>query len=566
MKRMILFLLIAAAGLGATWGAYQAIVTPEAALSQYVPSGSLLYLEAKNFSSLLTDWNRSNERHLWLKSGNYQEFSRSRLFLRLADAGNEFSKAAGLPADNVLLNQVAGSQSALAIFDIGKLQFLYITRLPSGSSMQSALWQTRSKFETRNAGGVTFFVRRDPESEREVAFAVNGDYLLLATREDLMVGALQRMAGSKENTIETEAWYSQSIASAGAAGDLRLVLNLEKIVPSPYFRSYWIQENITQMKQYSSAICDLVRSGKEYREERVLLKKAASPDGAVPEYKGAAAVADLLRLVPAGAAVYKANANPSPEEAFGILETKILAPHLGPTVADKLAPQVELGNGEAGGGSDLETRIDQPPVQQSKSIDASTGLRQLLTKNHVVAMLQTQTTAQSDGDIFMRMHSGIVLLGESDWDEPMARAALTDFLRPSITTGQLGVEWRTNSGSADLDGLWSLAVAVRGRHLLISDHRELLTEMLTNMKQPGGDKPAIYAAGFNHAQEREKFAKLAGQLNQSSGSPQSGNSIDFFSGNIASFSSTLANFTSEKIVVRDAGNRVLQTATYEWGH
>jgi hypothetical protein len=409
-------------------------------------------------------------------------------------------------------------------------------------------------------------VRRDPESEREVAFAVNGDYLLLATREDLMAGALQRMAASKENTIEAEAWYSRSIASAGAAGDLRMVLNLEKIVPSPYFRSYWIQENVTEMKQYSSAICDLVCSGKEYREQRVLLKKAASPEGAVPEDKGAAAVADLLRLVPAGVVVYKAKANPSPEEAFGVLETKILAPHLGPTVADKLAPQVELGNGEAGGGSDLETMINQPPIQQSISSDASTGLRQLLTKNHVVAMLQTQTTAQSDDDIFMRMHCGIVLLGESDWDESMARTALTDFLRLGITTGQLGVEWRTNSGSADLDGLWSLAVAVRGRHLLISDHRELLTEMLTNMKQPARDKPAIYAAGFNHAQEREKFAKLAGELNKSSGSPQSGNRVDFFSGNITSLSSTLANFTSEKIVVRDEGNKVLQMATYEWGH
>ena len=97
------------------------------------------------------------------------------------------------PADTNLLRQVAGTQSAMAIFDIGKLQFLYITRLPSANSMQSALWQTRSKFETRNAGGVDFFSRRDAESEREVAFAVTGDYLILATREDLVAGALQLM-------------------------------------------------------------------------------------------------------------------------------------------------------------------------------------------------------------------------------------------------------------------------------------------------------------------------------------------------------------------------------------
>src|SRR6267378_8212536 len=82
--------------------------------------------------------------------------------------------------------------------------------------------------------------------------------------------------GIETRSIEAESWWSQSVAAAGAAGDLRMVLNLDKIVPSPYFRSYWIQRNITDMKQYSAAVCDLFLSGKEYREERVLLKKSAA--------------------------------------------------------------------------------------------------------------------------------------------------------------------------------------------------------------------------------------------------------------------------------------------------
>jgi len=53
------------------------------------------------------------------------------------------------------LTQVAGAQSALALYDIGKLEFLYITKLSSASSMQSTLWQTRAKFETRSVAGVT---------------------------------------------------------------------------------------------------------------------------------------------------------------------------------------------------------------------------------------------------------------------------------------------------------------------------------------------------------------------------------------------------------------------------
>src|SRR5262249_55959158 len=177
----------------------------------------------------------------WLHGDNYQVFSQSRLFLRLKEASDQFAAAAGLPADMKFVSQLAGAQSAVALYDIGKLQFLYVTKIGSASSEQTALWESRMKFEPRATAGATFYLRKDPDSEREVAFAVNGDYLLLATREDLLAGALRLMAGSKDRTIESEPWWNRSVSSAGRAGDLRLVLNLEKIVPSPYLRSYWIQ-------------------------------------------------------------------------------------------------------------------------------------------------------------------------------------------------------------------------------------------------------------------------------------------------------------------------------------
>ena len=274
MKRAAILLLMSIVCIGASWAAFQTLTPEVPALSRYVPEGSLLYLQAKNFAALLSDWNASPEKASWVKSANYEVYSRSRLFLRLQGASEQFAAAAGLPPDMNFLTQVAGKQSALALYDVGKLEFLYITKLPSDSSMQSTLWQTRAKFEPRSAAGIAFYVRRDPESQREVAFAVNGDYLLLATREELLAGALQLMAGGKDHTIEAEPWWAQSVAAGGPVGDLRMVLNLEKIVPSPYFRSYWIQHNSTDMKQYSAAVSDLFRSGKEYREERVLLKKA----------------------------------------------------------------------------------------------------------------------------------------------------------------------------------------------------------------------------------------------------------------------------------------------------
>jgi hypothetical protein len=562
MKRTILVVPLCAGIFGVAFGAYRVAAPPEPQLSRFVPSGAVLYLQAKDFSSLLADWDKSQEKEAWLKSKNHDVFSQSRLLLRLQSAGDEFAKAAGVPVGADLLHQAAGKQSALALYDIGKLQFLFITRRASADSMQSALWQTRSQFETRTAGGVNFFYRKDPDSDREIAFAIAGDYLLLATREDLLAEALQLLAGSKGHCVEEEPWWSRSVAATGAPGDLRMVLNLEKIVPSPYFRSYWVQQNITDMKQYSAAISDLTRSGKEYHEERTLLRKDAVHDRS--EGKGAAAVAEILRLVPANTGIYEAKADPDPKDSLELLTAKILAPHLGPAAPEKLAPQVQLGGGETGSASDLETRIDQTPAQNSVAGDSSASLQAVFAKNHVLAQLQLQGTERDSTGVFVRIHSAVAFLGTSDWEEPAVHAALVDFVRPGFTTGQLGIEWKSVSGYSMLDGLWPLAVAVRGKYLIISDSAPLLSTALEGMNKKPVATAVILAASFDHQRERENFAALTKILDLGSGSPQNGGGPEFFSENLASLSFTLKNISSEKIVIRDAGDRQTQTVIYAW--
>jgi len=41
---------------------------------------------------------------------------------------------------------------------------------------------------------------------------------MLATRVDILAGAIQLMAGSKDRTIEAEQWWSQAVAAAGPHG------------------------------------------------------------------------------------------------------------------------------------------------------------------------------------------------------------------------------------------------------------------------------------------------------------------------------------------------------------
>ncbi len=78
----------------------------------------------------------------------------------------------------------------------------------------------------------------------------------------------------------------------------------------------------------------------------------------------------------------------------------------------------------------------------------------------------------------------------------------------------------------------------------------------------------MFVAGFDHQRERDNFARLFTVVDRPdmspAGIPGSQRQPQFFSENIASLSSTLAAVSSEKIVVRDAGDKVLQTVTYQW--
>jgi hypothetical protein len=564
MKRIVMLAALVAVTLGVSLAAYRPF-SPDAttSLSRYAPSGALLYLEARDFSAILNAWNNSQEKRKWVASSNYEVFSRSRLFSRLGEAGDQFAAAAGLPPDMNFVWQAAGKQSAVALYDIGNLEFLYITKLASADATQSALWQSRAKFETRESAGISFFFRRDAQSEREVAFAVKDEFLVLATREHLMAGALQLLAGMKNQTVEAEPWFAQAASATGPAGDLRLVLNLEKMVASPHFRSYWVQRNVADLRQYTAAASDLFLAGKEYREERLLVKKAATQisDG------GPAAVADLARLVPEDAGVFQLRAAPSEDRVLALLETKLLAPHIGPGVASEIAPQVALTSGETGNSTDLETRIDVAPVVHVSS-DSAQPLKTLLHSNPALATLQLQSTETDKDGVFVRIRSAVALLGTSDWNEGAVRSALVDFVRPTLTASQLGVAWQPGSGFAQLDGLLPLVVAVQGKYLIVSDDPALVTSVRSRLKQQSTVKAASLIAGFNHARERERFARLTGQLDAATaGGPVFANNgaiPAFLSGNIASFSSVLAAVSSERVVVRDAGDKVLQTVAFEW--
>jgi hypothetical protein len=506
----------------------------------------------------LKEWNASPEKAGWLKSDNYQVFSRSKLALRLEQARDEFAAVAGFPPGMATLDNVAGGESALAIYDIGQMHFVFATRLGAGRTLPAALTKARPAYQARKAGAVDYYVATAKDTGRVAAYGMAGNLLVLGTREDLVAGALRLAAAPQGLTpVAREPWFERTAKAAqGQAGEIRMVGNLEVLGRSPHFRSYWVQQNITELKQFSSFVSDIYRTAGEIREERVLLRVEPGAAGS----GAAAAVAQLLPLVPGNAGFYRASADATAQGATALLAEKVLAPR------SELQPRIEPAAGQEQQGEQgerpavavdnaaLEQRIDEAPVRASAAAVEFAGLARVLEANGVEAVLTVEGAQALPDGVFVAVRSAVAVLGKSNWDEAAMRRQMAATLGPVFPGG----------GSA----LHPVEVAVRGRTLVVANDAALMKSMLANPGAVGAAAAnAVYAAGYRHSRELPLFARMTRMIDapQRQGrAPNEERQPLFFSENMASLGQSARRLESATMTVRDTGATLPQTVVYRF--
>jgi hypothetical protein len=545
---------------------------PPVSLTAYIPQDALLTIESPDFAGLLHQWTSSPQSAAWLKSDNYAVFENSHLFGRLAGAQSEFAAVAGIPAGNALLNQVAGSQSVFAWYDVGSLEFLYITRMPAQQAAQTQLLQSRGSFSRRHAGNADFYVRTGGEPTRSVAFAQvpspSGDLLVLATREDLIANALELIAGNRKSSVTEEPWFhdaSAALPPEKTAPVLHMVLNLDRIVPMPSFNTYWIQQNITWMKQFRAASSDLYVEPSRFREERVLLPKsplAEAPDNAT--------LTQLAALVPANTGVFRAIATTDPDDAVSILNEKLLGNYKPAKTRDLYAGDPDLAAPKTGSANDLEVPIDTPPPVSATA--SSEALTAALKSAHLKSVLTLSSAQPADG-LWVPIHSAVLLQTTAPIDPDTLAAALQQSLRGSLTAASIGIDFRPVNLSGHI--IYALtgprplffAPASTPDLLILTDDRSLL---LTLLSQPtpaaSSAAPANLIAGFDHTSQRAPYARLTSLIDHTNAAPAAGaeRSPAFFSQNLRSLSDSFATLASERVVERTVDQNLRQTVTYLW--
>ncbi len=530
---------------------------PQKPMPALMPPGALIYLEAGDFGSLLARWNASAEKRAWLTSANYSVVSRSRLLSRLQQAQGEFETAAGVSPQMNLLTQVAGKQSAFAFYDLGNLKFVYVTKLSSAQLNATELWKRRPSYQQREVAGIPFYEKT--EAERTVAFAGKGDYFVIATDDNLMAQTLALLAGQQAPSLAGESWFQDITTPVAGQGSLRLVYNMEQLVSKPQFRTYWIQQTVTEMKQYRAGICDLFETADSFTEKRLLLRKTS-----VAAASDELAIQHLLVYTPDQSSFYRAWADPTRDQLSQAFIETVAGEKVGAVAAYEMAPGVILNADRIGSASDLETRIDELPARRGSLPSLDPAIDAILALKPRAA-LQIQGTTEANDQVFVVPQSTLLLAFDKS-DQGALEAALIPVQRALALTGT--IDWQHVGGPAEWGPLETLRVRQAAGMLIVS-RGPSLADPMPPKKLKSTPQPLTYAAGYSHVVAWPQYKKLFGVLDQSklsaTGDQAVGDGVvpPFFSGNIRSLGDTLQRLQQIRLAGRESGETLTEEVVYQ---
>lgn len=271
-----------------------------------MPKGALIYVQSRNLGAQLQAWQKSAVRSRYYKSDSHKAFLRSRLALKFEERLGEFEGNVGAALSEENLLALAGGKSALALYNIGELEMIFITELSGAKAKASALIASAVQLEPRTYAGTTYYAKNVTSEfgqERSFAFATVGNRIVLASSETLMRRALKNLAEKDSNDRLLETIVATAEKAEGfEARDLTLWLDQAALNNDRYFRNYWIHNNVKGLAAIDKVLIDLELSSEGMKERRWLTSESATATAAAGGFQ------ELLRFVPADTQLVSAHA------------------------------------------------------------------------------------------------------------------------------------------------------------------------------------------------------------------------------------------------------------------
>lgn len=516
------------------------------------PRDALVYVQVADVPALIKLLRESDAAAKYLKSRNFEEFKNRHLGLKLASRWQEFNDGAGFSFDFDTISGFAQNRAALAIYDIGKLEFVFIAPVSDEIFAATMLMQNSARFNTEEIDGLPTIYRIAVDADRgrqkqELLFTNVKGRLIIATSERLLARTILNVTGRSNKDRLSDDPTFRRLSNAIEPHEAAIWLNQAALNNDYYFKRYWLMGNVTDLKNLRAVISDLsFEEGKIVEHREFLLKERPNVE-MISSTDAAKALSKVPENIPF---VRLRGATPS-----------VVADAINVTIggsqsdAQKLKkPKIYRFSGDFGYdsgyddytylGSKFDETIDEDPDDETNSrmlvtIDSPSRLFDSASPQNVLTLVRPEILTDP---LFVEFRRGAVFrMGSpSSFDEDRFESAIGERLKKqvTVTAANIKLKWETK-----MDGeiKWrelefpalgrSVCYLVRKNELFITNDRKFLSEMVNAKSmvteawpRSGLTEYTVLLAPETKDVYDKLFRKLAG-----------GNTPDdFFTGNIKS--------------------------------
>jgi hypothetical protein len=245
-------------------------------LAADLPRGALLYAQFSDLPALVKRWHESKLKERYLASTNFQQFQSRHLALKLVERWEEFNNALGFPLDSLAVGEAAENRAALAVYDIGRLEMVFIAPLGEEKLAATKFFQSMDQFQATELPDGTVYYSRDVEADRgrrqqKFAFASLRGRLVVATGEPLLLRTLANIGGTAKNDRLSDDTAFKTLSAEVSPHFLTVWMNQTKLNDDWYFKHYWVMRNVEQLKDIRASMLDLELRDDKWIEHRNFL-------------------------------------------------------------------------------------------------------------------------------------------------------------------------------------------------------------------------------------------------------------------------------------------------------
>lgn len=539
------------------------------------PRGALVYVQVADLPALVKLWNESGFKEKYTESENFKDFKNRHLGLKLASRRAEFNAASGFPVDLDALGGLGEKRASLALYDIGKLEFVFIAPVSDEVFAATKFAMNRDNFEEQTLESGTIVYRAKVKADRgrqkqELIFADVKGRFVLATSEKLLAQTLNNINGNAGKNRLTDEPTFKSLAEKVEPRIATVWVNQTALADDYYFKRYWLMSDALNLKNIRAGVFDFSMEERKIVERRKFLLKEKTDSVPIDAARRAETLAFLPETIP----FYRLQ-KASPKLTSQAIDNTLF--ERGETVQKYEKQNISYTSSFDDFGDDSSYRdysylsenfdetIDETSERDDgKTIerrDAKTDFSRFFSAANPQAVLTfTEPKVLQPAPLFVEFNRAAIfnLSAPAAFRREEFEAATAKKFSEKATVSSSGVrlnwetkiendfEWRTLSlPMSD----FSVNYAVRGNLLVLTNDAELLRKIIENRNPQMIENPVAALSELtviNLDQTENAYTKIFAEL------AKRGAADDFFTGNVASLLASVSDI--KKIEIKRNGS------------